>query len=121
MTFPFSSPNTKLSPFFLLQECKKIEGDPPVVKLPYLNVKDSYISYMDYWKTMYPLLMTELWCELYHDLALQDKSYMPIRTFNGVVRNVIKNPPCLGVDNNVDGRRIISVDCVCKYNNFLLF
>ncbi|KAK9502916.1 hypothetical protein O3M35_011598 [Rhynocoris fuscipes] len=99
-----------------LEECKTLKGDPPVLTAPYFSVKDCYINYRDYWMTMYPLLMTELWREIFNDLNSQFGGFKPQRSFTGVVRGVTRNPPCVLYDNSTNGCCLVSLDCVFVCN-----
>ncbi|XP_014243841.1 helicase SEN1 isoform X2 [Cimex lectularius] len=87
-----------------LHECKTINKDPPISERP-LMVEDSYSSYSLYKKSMFPLLMSEVWSSVVKEKDVQDCN---LKNF-GILHGVVEEHNCL---NMSESRKIIICHCL---------
>ncbi|CAH1398076.1 unnamed protein product [Nezara viridula] len=87
-----------------INEIKVIAGEPPVHTEKY-NAKDAYVSYKDYKRWLYPLMMYELWANMCKTMDDEDANKTG-RAFDGIVLESQQ----YGI-HSVNGKNLLLLKC----------
>nr|XP_014284930.1 titin homolog isoform X2 [Halyomorpha halys] len=87
-----------------VNEIKVIPGEPPIHEERY-NGKDAYVSYKDYKRWLYPLMMYELWANMCKTMGDEDSNKTG-RAFDGIVLDSLQ----YGVHSS-NGKNLLLLKC----------